>query len=187
MHATERFARASRCEGPRAGSSSRGQTPRAPHIARNGNTCRRPVWIQSDAIRRNQRSSAVISGPVWIQSDAIRRNQRSSVVISGPVWIQSDAIRRNQTQSDAIRRNQTQSDAITHLFGCIARRRSVAIRKGQARGVTRGKVRGAPARMHRIALRSQAAGTRSRPREIYRPPTWARMHRRRPRWAYAPC
>ena len=111
------------------------------------------------------------------QSDAIRRNQRSSVVISGPVWIQSDAIRRNQTQSDAI----------THLFGCIARRRSVAIRKGQARGVTRGKVRGAPARMHRIALRSQAAGTRSRPREIYRPPTWARMHRRRPRWAYAPC
>ena len=39
------------------------------------------------------------------QSDAIRRNQRSSVVISGPVWIQSDAIRRNQTQSDAIRRN----------------------------------------------------------------------------------
>ena len=177
MHATERFARASRCEGPRAGSSSRGQTPRAPHIARNGNTCRRPVWIQSDAIRRNQRSSAVIRGPVWIQSDAIRRNQRSSVVISGPVWIQSDAIRRNQTQSDAI----------THLFGCIARRRSVAIRKGQARGVTRGKVRGAPARMHRIALQSQAAGTRSRPREIYRPPTWARMHRRRPRWAYAPC
>ena len=53
------------------------------------------------------------------QSDAIRRNQRSSVVISGPVWIQSDAIRRNQTQSDAI----------THLFGCIARRRSVAIRR----------------------------------------------------------
>ena len=132
---------------------------------------------QSDAIRGHQRSSAVISGPVWIQSDAIRRNQRSSVVISGPVWIQSDAIRRNQTQSDAI----------THLFGCIARRRSVAIRKGQARGVTRGKVRGAPARMHRIALQSQAAGTRSRPREIYRPPTWARMHRRRPRWAYAPC
>ena len=132
---------------------------------------------QSDAIRGHQRSSVDLFGSNQTQSDAIRGHQWSSVDLFGS----------NQTQSDAIRRNQTQSDAITHLFGCIARRGSVAIRKGQARGVTRGKVRGAPARMHRIALQSQAAGTRSRPREIYRPPTWARMHRRRPRWAYAPC